>query len=152
MSTSSSALRTSGRGVLLVAAATCALAALATLVAGLLLGAPQAWGVAVGSALVVGFFGLGALMMMVVLRDASGAGLATALMTYALQVLLMFLALLGLKRAGLLGPVIDPVWLAATIAVATLCWTSFLMLTAARARVPLYDQPGSRDRGEVGAP
>lgn len=151
MPTSSSALRGSGRGVLLVGAATGLLAALATLVVALLAGAPEAWGVAVGSALVVGFFGLGAVMMMVVLRDASAAGLATALMTYALQVLLIFLALLGLDRAGLLGPVIDPVWLAATIAVATLCWTSILMLTAARARVPLYDQPDSRDRGEVGA-
>lgn len=151
MSTTSSALRTSGRGVLVVAAVICVLAVVATGLVAPLVGAPQAWGVAVGSALVVGFFGLGALMLLVVLRDASGAGLATALMTYALQVLLMFLVLLGLDRAGLLGPVIDPVWLAATIAVATLCWTSLLMLTAARARVPLYDQQPSRDRGEVGA-
>ena len=151
MSTTSSALRTSGRGALVVAAVTCVLAVVATGLVAALVGAQQAWGVAVGSALVIGFFGLGALMLLVVLRDASGAGLATALMTYALQVLLMFLVLLGLDRAGLLGPVVDPVWLAATIAVATLCWTSLLMFTAARARVPLYDQQPSRDRGEVGA-
>lgn len=151
MPTSSSALRASGRGVLLVAAATGLLAALVTVVVALLVGSPEAWGVGVGAAMVIGFFGLGALMMTLVLSDTSGAGLATALMTYALQVLLLFLALLGLDRAGLLGSLIDPVWLALSIAIATLCWTSLLMFTAARARVPLYDQPDSRDRGEVGA-
>lgn len=151
MPTSSSALRASGRGVLLVAAATGLLAGLATVVVALLVGSPEAWGVGVGSALVIAFFGLGALMMMVVLRDTSGAGLATALMTYGLQVLLLFLTLLGLDRAGLLDSLIDPVWLAVSIAVATLCWTSILMFTATRARVPLYDQPDPRDRGEVGA-
>lgn len=135
-----------------------ALTALTAVVAGalglVLTGAPAALGALVGGALVVLFFGLGTVVLAVVARHAPALSMVVALVTYALQVVLLAAVLLVLQASGLLVADLDPRWLGGTVIAATVVWLGAHVGAAARARVPAYDValPGPYGRREAGAP
>ena len=101
---------------------TIVLGGLTTVLGGLLSGRPAAYGSLVGTAIVVGVFGLGALVVDRVAGALPSAALLVALMTYTLQVVLLAALFLGLSDSGLLDESLDRRWLAGTIIAGTFVW------------------------------
>jgi ATP synthase protein I len=126
---------------------TLVLGGLATVLGGLLVGRPAAYGSLVGTAVVVGVFGLGALVVDRVAGALPSAALLVALMTYTLQVVLLAALFLSLSGSGLLDDALDRQWLAGTIVVGTFVWLGAHLLLAVRARIPAYELPATADRG-----
>ncbi len=124
---------------------TLVLGGVATLLAALLEGREAAWGSLTGTAVVVGVFGLGALVVDQVAGLLPGAALLVALLTYTLQVVAMAALFLGLSGSGLLDTSIDRGWLAGTIVAGTLVWLVAHVLMAVRVRIPVYDLPVVHD-------
>jgi ATP synthase protein I len=109
------------------------------LVAGFTGGAPAVVGVAIGTLMVCLFFGLGAIVLDVVATLAPAASLLIALLTYTLQVVLIGLVFVGLKRSGLLEGSIDPRWLGGAVIAGTLAWLAAQVFATTRLRIPAYD-------------
>lgn len=145
---------------MLVGAGVAALVAglLVTLVGGLVAGSPAAYAGLVGTLLVVGVFGLGALVVALVAEAMPAAALLVALLTYSLQVLVMGLVFWRLSRSEALGDTLDPTWLGVAIVAAVVAWLVVHVVRTTRARIPAFDLPvadqpqqvpGSRTAGEV---
>lgn len=130
-----------GRTVVAGALVTVLAGAALTLVGGLASGAPAAYGAAIASGLVLGFFGLGGVALVFVMKAMPQAALAAALLTYTLQVVALGGAAALLRRSGLLDGAVDPQWLGGSVIVLTLAWLSAATVTGLRARIPLYDLP-----------
>ncbi|GAB3266614.1 hypothetical protein GCM10027425_33140 [Alteromonas gracilis] len=139
MTTASTALAVSGAVVLRAGAVTLVAGLAVAGATAVIAGSPQAWGVAVAAGLVTFFFSAGATMVGAALRMAPGAAMLMALMTYALQMILIFMVFLALNEGGLLGSLIDPVWLTFAIAGLTVVWTALVMRAFRRARITAYD-------------
>jgi ATP synthase protein I len=130
-------------------------AALGTLVLGglgatlgaLLEGRPAAYGSLVGTAVVVGVFGIGSLVVDRVAGALPSAALLVALMTYTLQVVLLAALFLVLSDSGLLDASLDRQWLAGTIIAGTFVWLGAHLVLAVRARIPAYELPVTAHRG-----
>lgn len=154
MTTATAPRRTPGppwRALRVEIVVTVVLTAIGASVAGVLRGAPQTWGVLVGTALVVGFFTAGAFADGLAATLAPATSLVVALMTYLLQVLVLAAVFVLLVGTGIVPDRIDPLWLGGTILVGTLLWTAALVRTALTERRPVYDEPFSGPGGGSGS-
>jgi ATP synthase protein I len=112
-------------------------------------GAPGAAGAAIGSVMVLTFFGFGAAVLGVVARLAPAASLLVALLTYTLQVVLVGVVFLALSSGGALEGPVDARWLAAAVIIGTLVWLGTQVTLAMRARQPIYDLPSQGAEASV---
>lgn len=103
------------------------LAVAAVVVAGLVGGAPAAWGVVVGAVTVVVVFSFGMAVTHAVASISPALSLLVALLTYALQLVVLVLVLTGLERSDALGATLDRRWIGGTIIVGTLVWSTALV-------------------------
>jgi ATP synthase protein I len=103
-------------------------------------------GAAVGTALVVLFFALGALVLDVVAGLVPALSMLVALLTYTLKVVLVGLVFVALSRSGLLEDTIDARWLGAAVIAGTLVWLVAQIVASVRTRQPLYDLPSESPR------
>ncbi|MQW75523.1 hypothetical protein GHK92_06530 [Nocardioides sp. dk4132] len=136
--------RHSGARVLVWAAATTAgLGLVACAVGGLVGGSAAALGVLVGALIAVAVFSFGSFTVHTVAGLMPSASMLFALLTYALQVLLLLLALVAIEEAGLVEDTLDRVWLAGGIIGGTLVWMVAQVVWTVRARIPVFDLPAS---------
>ena len=112
-------------------------------VAALVAGRPQVLGVVVGALVVAGFFTIGSLSTSLAAAYAPALSLVVALVTYALQVVLLALVFVELTATPESRAAVDVEWAAGAVIGFTLMWTVTLVVAAVRARQPLYDQPES---------
>lgn len=146
--------RPRGAGVLAVAAlAAGGAGAVLAVVGGLAAGSAAAAGALVGTLLAVAVFALGSLAVNLVAGVLPEASLLVALLTYTLQIALMWLVLVALSRSELLGEALAQAWLAAGVIAVTLVWLGAQLVLHTRARIPAYDlpEPVSNDPPEAGA-
>jgi ATP synthase protein I len=108
-------------------------------VGGLTTGTPAVLAVAIGTTMVCGFFGTGAVVLDVVASLAPATSLLVALLTYTLQVVLVGLVFVALNRSGLLDDTVDPRWLGATVIAGTLGWLVAQVVASMRTRIPVYE-------------
>ena len=147
---------TAGGQVRSAALVTLALGLVGALLGALLSGAPAAAGAALGAGIVLVFFGTGAVIVNAVATVSPAASLLVALLTYTLEVALVALTLTALDRSGLVGDTVDRAWAGGAVIAATLVWLVAHIVSATRARMPLYDLPetpsdGPSDRREATA-
>jgi ATP synthase protein I len=95
------------------------------------------------------FFCFGALTVNAVSTVAPGASLLVALLTYTLQVVLLFVVFAALAASPAVGGAIDEDWVAGAVIVGTLVWVVGQIVAATRSRLPIYDLP---EAGPVGVP
>ena len=100
-------------------------------------------GVVIATAMVVGFFAFGSIVLNAVARAMPSAALLIAMMTYTLQVVLIGVVFIAVRRSGLVGTdaesAADATWLAVSIIVLTLVWMIATTIVAMRQRIPVYD-------------
>ena len=120
-------------------------------VAGLTEGVAAVNGVAIGTLMVCLVFGLGAIVLDVVATLAPAASLLIALLTYTLQVVLIGLVFVALKRSGLLEDSIDARWLGGAVIAGTLTWLAAQVFATTRLRIPAYDLPSREAADEAPA-
>ncbi len=145
--------RPRGTGILVAAAlAASGSGVVLAVVGGAVSGSAAALGAVVGTGLAVAVFALGSFSVDVVAGQLPAASLLVAVLTYTLQVALMWLALVALSRSGLLGGALADTWLVAGVIAATAVWLGAQLLLATRARIPAYDlpDPDETPRGVVG--
>lgn len=132
-----------GGAAVLAGAAVAVLAGglLAAVVAALTSGAPAALGVAVGVGVVLAAFGLGAFVVDLVAGVLPAASLMVALLTYVLQVVVLWVVFSALDSSSLLDGTLDRTWLGVTVIVGCLVWITAQLLLAVTARIPAYDLP-----------
>lgn len=152
MTTASRLPRPSARVAGLVAglATTAVSATVAGVVAAVVAGRPQVLGVVVGALVVAGFFTMGSLSASLAAAYAPGLSLVVALVTYALQVVLVGVVFLELTATPGARAGVDVDWAAAAVIAGTLVWTVTLVVAAVRTRQPLYDlsQTGTAARDD----
>ena len=117
----------------------------------LLGGAPAALGAAVGFAMVLVFFGTGAVVVNAVATVSPSASMLVALLTYTLQVVLVGVVFAALDGSGALDGTVDRTWAGAAVVVATLVWLVSHIISATRSRQPLYDLPERPSDGREGS-
>lgn len=129
--------------VVLLGAAGAALLAgvLMVLVAWLVADATAVLSVAASTLLVVVVIGFGVLVLHSVASILPSATVLVALVTYALQLVVMGAVVLQLVRSGMMADALDRRWFGGGVAVATLAWTVAQIVAATRARIPVYDLP-----------
>lgn len=104
-------------------------------------GAAAGLGALVGAGLVVAVCGGGALLVNAVAGAMPSASLMVALLSYALQVMVLLAAFVALERSGLLDGSLDRTWVGTTAIGATLAWLVAHVLLTFRTRIPTYDLP-----------
>ena len=109
-------------------------------------GSAGAAGAAIGSALVLLFFGAGALVVNAVASVSPAASLLVALLTYLLEVVAMGAVFAALGRSGALGDSVDGAWIGVVVIALTLVWLGAQTFAALRSRQPLYDPAPTRRR------
>lgn len=109
-------------------------------------GSQAAAGALVGSVLAVGVMAFGASTVHVVAGLLPAASLAVALLTYALQLLLVLVVLAALDGSALMGDTLSREWLAGALICTVLAWVVVQVVLAMRARIPLYGRPSASAR------
>lgn len=104
-------------------------------------GAAAGLGALVGTGLVVAVCAGGLLLVNAVAGALPSASLLVALLTYALQVMLLLVAFVALERSGLLDGSLDRMWVGASAIAATLEWLVAQVVLTFRTRIPTYDLP-----------
>ncbi|RRD50559.1 hypothetical protein [Arachnia propionica] len=102
-------------------------------------GSEALMGALLGFAAVVIFFSVGQAIEVVACELDPVQGLGLVLASYALRVTGIGAGLWYLLGHPAIGPAIDPGWLAAAVIATVLAWTTGVVVTAARQRVPIYD-------------
>ena len=115
----------------------------------LLGGSSAALGAAVGFAMVLVFFGTGAVVVNAVASVSPSASMLVALLTYTLNVVLVGLVFVGLARSGALQDAVAPRWLAGAVIACTLVWTTTQIVVATRTRQPIFDLPSDGQEASV---
>lgn len=115
-------------------AATTAVAVVAVCVAAVVSGPSGATGAAIGSGMVLAFFGLGAAAVSAVAGVSPGASLPVALLTYVLQVVAVAVVFSALRDSGALGTSVETGWVAAALIISTLVWSLAHLRAATRPR------------------
>ncbi|MBC9733177.1 hypothetical protein [Nocardioides marmotae] len=123
-----------------------ALGVLAAVVGALVDGAPAAYGALVGAVLAVAVMVFGSSTVNVVAGLMPGASLLFALLTYALQLLVVLVALAALDGISGPGETLSRGWLAGTLIGTVLGWLVVQVVLASRARIPAFDLPDEDDR------
>lgn len=133
-----------GLSPLLGAVAAGAVAVLVLVVAAALTdGRAAVVGAASGGVLTLVVFALGIAVVGAVARVMPSASLLVALMTYALQLLVLALCITAIDRAGVGSETLSRGWFAAGVIAVTLLWMVGQLLAATRQRIPVYDlHPG----------
>ena len=88
-------------------------------------------------------FALGVAAVGFVARLLPGASLLVALMTYALQLLVLALVVAAIDGADLSAETLARGWFAAAVIAVTLTWVVGQLVAATRQRIPVYDTPSS---------
>ena len=99
-------------------------------------------GAAAGAFATVAVMAFGAYVVHLVAKVMPSASLLLALMTYALQIVVLTAFLAVVTGSGALGDTLSGGWLVAGVVVAVLAWTVSQIWFSTRARVLLYDLPG----------
>lgn len=127
---------------LLGAVAAGAVAVLVLVVAAALTdGRPAVVGAASGGVLTLVVFALGVASVGAVARLLPAASLLVALLTYALQLLVLALVVAAIQRAGVGAETLSRGWFAAGVIAVTMLWLVGQVVAATRQRIPLYDAP-----------
>lgn len=98
-------------------------------------------GAAAGGVLTLAVFALGVAVVTVVARLMPSASLLVALMTYALQLLVLALCIAAIERAGVGDADLSRGWFAAAVIAVTLLWVTGQLVAATRQRIPVYELP-----------
>jgi ATP synthase protein I len=106
-------------------------------------GSSGALGAGIGAGMVLAFFGTGAVVVNAVASVSPAASLLVALLTYVLEVVLVGLVLVGLRRSGALEGAVDPSWVGGVVIATTLVWLVAQIVSAVRSRQPIYDEEAS---------
>ena len=106
-------------------------------------GSAAASGAAIGSALVLLFFGSGALVVNAIASVSPAASLLVALLTYALEVLALGAVFMALRRSGALAGTVDGDWVGVVVIAGTLVWLAAQIIAEVRSRQPIYDEEAS---------
>ena len=131
-----------GASVLLGAAAAAIVAGIVmTFVAWLVSDATAVRSVVLSTLLVVVVIGFGVFVLNTVASVMPGATVLVALVTYALQLVVMAAVVLQLVRSEMMADTLDRRWFGGGVAVATLAWMVAQIVAATRARIPVYDLP-----------
>lgn len=131
-----------GASVLLGAAAAAFVAGIVmTFVAWLVSDATAVRSVVLSTLLVVVVIGFGVFVLNTVASVMPGATVLVALVTYALQLVVMAAVVLQLVRSEMMADTLDRRWFGGGVAVATLAWMVAQIVAATRARIPVYDLP-----------
>lgn len=118
-----------------LAGAATTVVALATMCAAALVsGSAGAVGAAIGAAVVLVFFGFGAVTVGAVAAVSPAASLPVALLTYVLQVVAVAVVFTALRRSGALGTSVEAGWVAAALIISTLVWSAAHLRAATRPR------------------
>lgn len=140
MTTESRTSPRTGLSPVLGALASGAVAVLVLLVvAALVEGRPGVVGVAAGGVLTLVVFALGLAAVGFVARLLPGASLLVALMTYALQLLVLAAVVGAIDGAGIGADTLSRGWFATAVIVVTLAWLVGQLVAATRQRIPVYD-------------
>ncbi|MDN5895427.1 MAG: hypothetical protein L0H93_15560 [Nocardioides sp.] len=109
-------------------------------------GAPAAYGALVGTLVIVFVLAFGAFSVELVSRVVPAMSIIVALLSYALQLVLLLVILVSLDRAGALEESLAPKWVVAAIIVGTFTWLVAQIVITTRLRLPVYDlsDPGAR--------
>jgi ATP synthase protein I len=102
-------------------------------------GRPGVLGAAAGGLLTLAVFALGLAAVGFVARLLPGASLLVALMTYALQLLVLAVVVGAIDGAVDDADTLSRGWFAAAVIVVTLAWLVGQMVAATRQRIPVYD-------------
>lgn len=142
MTTESKQDTRAGAFVLLGAAGAAFVAGLVmTLIAWLSADVTAVRSVAVSTLLVVVVIGFGVFTLNTVASIMPSATVLVALVTYALQLVVLAAVVLGLARNGMMDDTFDRRWFGGGVAVATLAWMIAQIVAHVRARIPVYDLP-----------
>lgn len=98
-------------------------------------------GAGTGGVLTLAVFALGVAVVTFVARLLPAASLLVALMTYALQLLVLALCVASIERAGVTGEDLSRGWFATAVIAVTLSWVIGQLVTATRQRIPAWDLP-----------
>lgn len=98
-------------------------------------------GAASGGVLTLVVFALGVAVVGAVARLLPAASLLVALLTYALQLLVLALVVAAIQRAGVGAETLSRGWFAAGVIAVTLLWLVGQVVAATRQRIPAYDTP-----------
>lgn len=129
-----------GLSPLLGAVAAGAVAVLVLVVAAAVMdGRAAVVGAASGGVLTLVVFALGIAVVSAVARLMPSASLLVALMTYALQLLVLALCITAIDRAGVGPETLARGWFAAGVIAVTLLWMVGQFVTATRQRIPVYE-------------
>lgn len=140
MTTESKPGTRTGATPLLGAVAAGAVAVLALVVAASLTdGRAAVVGAASGGVLTLVVFALGIAVVGAVARLMPAASLLVALMTYALQLLVLALCITAIDRAGVGAESLARGWFAAGVIAVTLLWMAGQLVAATRQRIPVYE-------------
>lgn len=96
-------------------------------------------GAASGGVLTLVVFALGIAAVGAVARLMPAASLLVALMTYALQLLVLGLCIVAIDRAGVGAETLARGWFAAGVIAVTLLWMAGQLVAATRQRIPVYE-------------
>lgn len=97
--------------------------------------------VAVSTLLVVVVIGFGVFVLNTVASIMPSATVLVALVTYAVQLVVLAAVVLGFARNEMMDGAFDRRWFGGGVAVATLAWMVAQIVAAVRARIPVYDLP-----------
>ena len=102
-------------------------------------GRPAVVGAASGGLLTLVVFALGIAVVGAVARVVPAASMLVALLTYALQLLVLALCITSIDRAGVSGETLARGWFAAGVIAVTLLWMAGQLVAATHQRIPAYD-------------
>lgn len=140
MTTESTPGTRTGLSPLLGAVGASAVAMLAlTLAASASDGRPAVVGLGAGGVLTLVVFAVGIAVVSLVARLMPSASMLVALMTYALQLLVLALCVVAIDRADVGSETLSREWFAAGVIAVTLLWLLGHLVVATRQRIPLYD-------------
>ncbi len=101
-------------------------------------GRPAVVGAAAGGVLTLVVFASGIVVVGLVARLMPAASLLVALMTYALQLLVLALCITAIDRAGVGAETLSRGWFAAGVIAVTVLWMVGQVVAATRQRIPAY--------------
>ena len=120
-------------------------------VAALTDGRPAVVGAGVGGVLTLAVFALGIAVVGFVARLMPSASMLVALMTYALQLLVLALVVAALERADVGAETLSRGWFAAGVIAVTLLWLVGQLVAATRQRIPAYETSEDASRAHESA-
>lgn len=102
-------------------------------------GRPAVVGAAGGGLLTLVVFAFGIVVVGAVARLVPAASLMVALLTYALQLLVLALCIAAIDRAGVGPETLSRAWFAAGVIAVTMLWMAGQFVAATRQRIPVYE-------------